>query len=162
MAKVIGNWRRGKFEANRRQGLGRRSKITPQIGRRILRAAAANPTVSLSEIVTEIGGISKWTVRRHLKRRGLKSVKRPSQIVTLKRRLEWAMRRCLWRERQWSNIIFSDEASVSLASSDGRLCLWLRSARRFLLVLFCHRCSVAVDAFSFGEPYGRVEGVSFM
>ena len=136
---TIGKWRRGKFEANRRQGSGRRSKITPQIGRRIVRAAAANPTVSSSEIATEIGGISKWTVRRHLKRRGLKSVKRPSQIVILKRhmkcRLEWAMRRCLWRERQWSNIIFSDEASVSLASSDGRLRLWLRSAKKVPLGL---------------------------
>ena len=43
-----------------------------------------------------------------------------------RQRLEWAILHCLWRS-QWSRVVWSDEASVSLRGRDGHLRVWMQS-----------------------------------
>lgn len=136
---TVGRWRRCDFSFRRRKGSGRAKKTTTRGDRLIHRLACKNATVSSAEIAAQLGNVSKWTVRRRLKKAGLRNIKRPSAIPHTDRhlacRLEWAMRHCLWRSPQWNKVIWSDEASVSLASKDGRLRLWVRSRARVLKAL---------------------------
>ena len=78
------------------------------------------------------------TVWRRLHEGGFRSIRRPFDVELTDRhkqeRVRWAMRRCHWRH-QWKRIVWTDEASVRLRDSDGRLRLWIKSGssipRRF-------------------------------
>ncbi len=127
---TVGNWRRTGFNYRRQQGSGRPRKTTQREDRKLVRMAIADPSAPASEISANTA-LSRWTVRRRLREQGIVLRVRKSAIPLTaahkKHRLTWAMRHCLWRERQWGRVVWSDEASVYLCSRDRRLKLWLRS-----------------------------------
>ena len=76
------------------------------------------------------GALLNTTLRR-LKAAGFKSRRRRSEIPLtprhMEKRFQWAMRHCHWLIPQWKRIVWTDEASVWLHSTDGGLRLWIRS-----------------------------------
>ncbi len=127
---TVYRWKCNDFPLVRQQGSGRPSKTTERADRHTIRLAAADPTLSLSELAAESGIMSRCTVWRRLQSAGFVSRKKPTVIqlsaVHKQKRLEWAMSHCLWRIPQWKRVVWSDEASVRLRSHDGRLRLWIR------------------------------------
>ena len=128
--RTVDNWVLSGFPLERKKGSGRKSKLSARQSRMICRTALRNPTISLSELKTCVN-VSKQTVARVLSRNHICSRKRKCQIILTaeqkKKRLDWAMRFCLYRVPSWRRIVFSDESRVSLHTKDGRLRLWIRS-----------------------------------
>ena len=81
------------------------------------------------------GPISGDTVRRRQSFKNLRC-RRPARgpIFTPRRRQEhyqWALRRQNWRNRQWRNILFSDESNYCISTADARIRVWRRTGKRF-------------------------------
>lgn len=127
-------WISCRFRLQRIRGSGRKKMFSPRDERQIVATALKNPTFSLRQIKTSVNvSVHKETIRRILKRKGIMCRKRQMKLVLSDKhkraRLQWAMKRALWRERSWERVVFSDEASVKLHSKDGRLRLWIRSGQ---------------------------------
>ena len=128
---TVYRWKQERFLLKRRTGCGRPRKTTSRTDRLILRLAKVDSTLSLTEMAAvTYCSISRATVRRRLHEGGFRSVRRRADVELTDRhkleRLRWAMRRCHWRQ-QWRRIVWSDEASVRLRDSNGRLRLWIKS-----------------------------------
>lgn len=131
---TVQRWIANDFPLNRRRGSGRPTKMTARATRLLVRTATNNPTFSIPELSTAIGvDVDRTTVWRCMKKAGFKSFKRGGIFYLTQRhkhaRVDWAMRRSLWRLPSWRRVVFSDEASVKLMSRDGRLRVWLRGER---------------------------------
>ena len=127
---LVAKWRRCAFNYARKKGSGRPRCTTDRGDRAIVALACADATASTMEIATQ-SGVSKCTVFRRLKEKKLSCRNRPSAIPLTNRhkvaRMTWAIRHCLWRERHWGRVVWSDEASVWLRCRDRRLKVWIRS-----------------------------------
>ena len=80
--------------------------------------------------------ISTRTVRRRLKERGIHP-RRPAFKPKLSdhhkdSRIKWANTHLRWNENQWSNVLFTDESSFSLAGSPGKLFCYRRKNERYI------------------------------
>ena len=130
--KTVRAWRKrwkenGSLE--RTPGSGRPRTTSEREDRNLLRITKQNPFSSgyKPKKQSNFSG-SIRTLRRRLNRMGLRS-RRLIHVPRLterhrRDRLEWAMRRCLWREAMWSQIIWTDESRFSLYHRDGRLRVW--------------------------------------
>ena len=89
---------------------------------------AAQVTKSLENVVST--SISSRTIRRELKRAGLKPIvkkKRPFLSSTHRRkRLEFAERHQHWTVDDWKRVVWSDETKINRLGSDGRKYVWIR------------------------------------
>lgn len=79
--------------------------------------------------------ISASTVRRRLRRRAL-AARRPCKGPVLnqihrRNRLRWCQLRQRWTQRQWNQVLFSDESRFCLSFADGRQRVWRKRGERF-------------------------------
>lgn len=141
---TIIRWRQNGFQFVRRPGSGRPRATTARDERLIARQAQRDAAITVCELRTAIPHASSTTLRRRLKQLGYRSIKRPSRVPLNNRhkisRLQWAMKHCLWRERQWSRVVWTDEASVCLSARDGRLRLWVKRSCKVPEQLMVPRC----------------------
>jgi transposase len=74
--------------------------------------------------------IRPWTVRRALKRQGLKAVVKRKRPLLLprhrKERMHFAERHLHWTVEDWKRVIYSDETKINRLGSDGRDWVWKR------------------------------------
>ena len=118
----------------RAPGSGRPRKTTARSDRILFRLARANGFATSSELLKHWQNqASRWTVSRRLRERGIRQ-RRPCRVPLLSRdhrktRLDWAMRRCHWRQ-QWKRIIWSDESQFLLRPVDGRARVWRMAGER--------------------------------
>ena len=128
--QTIRSWQVNNFRIERRPVSGRPRTCSRRRDRRIVSLSRSDPRLSVREIAA-VTGCSFGTVLRRLKEAGLVSRRRTGTLELTERhkrvRLQWSMRHCHWRTAQWRRIVFTDEASVRLRSSDGRLRIWIRS-----------------------------------
>jgi len=89
-------------------------------------------TVKLSsELKSRFGiQVSKNTIRRVLKKKGLKSAEKKKKPLlskkNIKERLDFARAHQYWTADDWERVIFSDETKVNRFNSDGRAWCWSR------------------------------------
>ena len=85
--------------------------------------------------------ISTWTVRRRLKERGIhprKPAVKPKLSDNHKDcRIKWANTHLRWNEHQWSNVLFTDESSFSVAGKHGNLFCYRRKNERCIEKTTC-------------------------
>ena len=79
--------------------------------------------------------VSTQIIRRHLYRGRLRA-RRPYIRVPLsprhrRDRVNWARNHRHWTQRQWNNILFTDESLFTVDFADGRVCVWRRSGERY-------------------------------
>ena len=119
----------------RSRGSGRPRKTTHEEDRDIVTIHEndrfKNPKATASD-----ANLSVWTVRRRLKEQGL-SPRKPACNPRLtvnhrEARLQWAVIHRRWNLDQWSKVLFTDEASFSVSSKDGRDFCYRRQNERYL------------------------------
>ena len=95
------------------------------------------------------------TIRNALKSEGLLScVARKIPLLSKKNiadRLRLGMEWSNWTNKMWEKIIFSDETKINLFSSDGRIKVWLKSKKDFLLRIACPQLNFLVDQLWYGD-----------
>lgn len=83
---------------------------------------AAQLTKPLSDIINQ--PLSTQTVRRHLKKAGLKAVVKRKRPFLSKRhrraRLDWAIAHQDWTVEDWKRVVYSDETKINRLGSDGK------------------------------------------
>ena len=163
---TVRKWRINQFQFGRRRGSGRPRIVSSRSERQIVRTICSCPNMSCSEVIATLNlRVSRWTVRRTLRKLGLRSRKRSSAILLTQVhkdvRLRWAMRHCLWREPQWRRVVWTDEASVRLRQKDGRLRLWLRPDHKVPDELVVPMCQGGGSSVLIWGRYGRVVVQSF-
>ncbi|GFX72572.1 transposable element Tcb1 transposase [Trichonephila clavipes] len=120
----------------RKTASGATRKTTRREGRRIVRKALVDPTVTRSTIRADVGvEIVPQTIPRHLAEANLKS-KRPFPALPLtpehrQLRLEWCQARSMWNVTDWHKVVFSDESRFVLGTDDKRVRLWRRPGERY-------------------------------
>ncbi|KAK3104731.1 hypothetical protein FSP39_008898 [Pinctada imbricata] len=94
---------------------------------------AAQTAQSLQGVVGR--RLSASTVRRRLRSIGLHSRRpfRGNNLTAIRRhnRLQWTQRRQRWSQRQWAEVLFTDESRFQLSGSDGRIRVWRRRGERY-------------------------------
>lgn len=74
--------------------------------------------------------VSSRTIRRQLKRQGLKAYVKKKKPRLLgrhkKKRMEFAVKYKEWTTEEWKRVIWSDETKIKLYGSDGRKWVWDR------------------------------------
>ena len=120
-----------------------RPRITDErTDRRIVRAVEKNRFASAAAIAAEVSDeigrpVKPTTVRNRLKATGLNgrsSRKKPYlSKVHKSKRLAYAKRvlAALPREEDWANVLFTDEASIQLNGSTGKVSVWRRTSEAF-------------------------------
>lgn len=113
---------------------GRPRKLNGEINSYLGTVVSSNKTVSSKAISTKIKekygiGVSKWTVRRSLKRLGYtkkKAVRKPMLTKThISKRLKWCQEN---QSRTWGNVIFSDECTFQLYRNT--VLYWTKGSQR--------------------------------
>ena len=79
--------------------------------------------------------LSSSTVRRRLRSLGLNSRRpfRGNNLTAVRRqnRLQWTRRHQRWLQRQWTQVVFTDESRFHLSGYDGRIRIWRRRGERY-------------------------------
>ena len=107
---------------------GRPRVTSPRANRILYRLARTNGFSSCSELLREWKArVSRSTVLRRLHERHLRQY-HPCRVPPLTKehrcaRLEWAMRRCHWRNL-WNRVVWSDESRFVLHPVSGRTVVW--------------------------------------
>jgi hypothetical protein len=107
---------------------GRPRKTSSRADRLLYRLARANGFATSSDLLRQWQErVSKYTALRRLHERYLRQY-RPCRVPMLtedqKRvRLDWAMRRCHWRDL-WKRVVWSDESRFLLHPVSGRTLVW--------------------------------------
>ncbi|GFV15515.1 transposable element Tc1 transposase [Trichonephila clavipes] len=120
----------------RKTGSGATRKTTRREGRRIVRQALVDPTVTRSTIRADVGvAIVPQTISRHLAEANFKS-KRPFRALPLTPdhrylRLQWCQARSIWNVTDWQKVVFSDESRFVLGTDDNRVRVWRRPGERY-------------------------------
>ena len=114
---------------NDRPRSGRPQVTTPRQNRYILRQHLNDRFARASETARHTVGthqrpVSDDTVRRRLRSNNLRCLRPYRGPVLTQRhrqtRLQWTIHRQNWRNRQWRNVIFSDESRYCISTTDGR------------------------------------------
>lgn len=127
---------------SRRTGQGRRRATSSREDRRITRHALREPIVIARVIAGQFMNhrhnpprpISNSTIRRRLRDVDLRS-RRPVRVPLLTRthqrqRLAYARHYVHWGQRQWANVLFTDESRFCLHGNDRRVRVWRRRGER--------------------------------
>ncbi|GFS87466.1 transposable element Tcb1 transposase [Trichonephila clavipes] len=120
----------------RKTGSGATRKTTRRKGRRIVRQALLDPTVTRSTIRADVGvAIVPQTISRHLSEANLKS-KRPFRALPItpehwQLRLQWCQTGSMWNVTDWQKFVFSDESRFVLGTDDNRVRVWRRPGERY-------------------------------
>ncbi|GFT22235.1 transposable element Tcb1 transposase [Trichonephila clavipes] len=120
----------------RKTGSGATRKTTRREGRRIVRQALVDPTVTRSTIRADVGvAIVLQTISRHLAEANLKS-KRPFRALPLtpkhrQLRLKWCEARSMWNVTDWQKVVFSDKSRFVLGTDDNRVRVWRHPGERY-------------------------------
>jgi len=88
---------------------------------------AAQVTHTLQTITNK--SLSCETVRKHLKKEGLKAVVKKKHPMLTKHHKEWmdfAVSHLQWTLEDWKRVVWSDETKVNCARSDGKKWVWKR------------------------------------
>ena len=112
---------------------GRPGKISPTTTRHAIHLIhsgkadnAAQVTKPLADIINQ--PLSTRTVRRHLKKAGMRAVvkrKRPYlKKAHRKARYDWAVEHADWTVEDWKKTIYTDETKINRFGSDGRTYVW--------------------------------------
>jgi transposase len=119
---------------------GRPALLTGRGYRVLERLVKKNRRNSLCEITCKfnenaVNQVSKRTVQRHLHKHNFKRrVLRKRVVVTVKnrkKRLSWCLQKRWWTvERQWKNVIFSDESQV-VVGGDNRVYVWRKQSEGY-------------------------------
>lgn len=115
---------------------GRPCKVSDaevRIGARMLAAGEARDAADLQR--KQFPHLDTSTVCRHLRKHGLGAyVRRRKPFLSKKakeKRREWARSFIDWTDKDWSQVIFSDESKFNLFGSDGRQWCWRRSGQEY-------------------------------
>ena len=113
---------------------GRPSITNEGIDRAIVEAHERDPFLT-AEATAKNTGVSRQTVVRRLNQVGLKACRpavRPLlSDVKKNNRLVWARQHIRWTVDQWSRVLFSDEATFEIDSTDRRLRCYRRTGERY-------------------------------
>ncbi|GFW82922.1 transposable element Tc1 transposase [Trichonephila clavipes] len=115
----------------RKTASGATRKTTRREGRRIVRQAVVDPTVTLSTIRADVGvAIVPQTISRHLAEANLKS-KRPFRALPLtpeyrQLRLQRCQARSMWNVTDRQKVVLSDESRFFGGTDDNRVRVWRR------------------------------------
>jgi hypothetical protein len=112
---------------------GRPTKISPQNLRHslhLIRSGALENAVQVSQALNDITNhsVHPQTVRRHLKKAGMRPVVKKNKPKLEKRhkreRLDFALAHKHWTMDDWKRVIWSDETKINRVNSDGRKYVW--------------------------------------
>jgi transposase len=115
---------------------GRPTKLTGrnvQHAIRLISSGRADTAVDVTRALQEVvdGSISAQTMRRHLKKAGMKAVvKKKKPLLTPKHRrerLDFALAHRDWTVEDWKRVVWSDETKINRLGSDGRKWAWKRA-----------------------------------
>ena len=119
---------------------GRPRKTTPREDNYILTSSRRNrfwTSIMLARHLRTATGtrVSDMTIRNMLHAAGLRG-RRPYVGIPLthrhrQARVDWARAHRQWRQRQWNQVLFSDESRFNLSFADGRRWVWRRVGERF-------------------------------
>lgn len=114
---------------------GRPRKTTPREDRIIINHAISNRRITLESLGKEVRNsdlisVSDTTIKRRLhevKLRGCAARKKPLLMKRhLGARLSWCKEKANWTQKEWSNVIWSDESKFCLIGSRGTQRVWRR------------------------------------
>ncbi|GFS50466.1 transposable element Tcb1 transposase [Trichonephila clavipes] len=120
----------------RKTGSGATRKTTRREGRRIVRQALVDITVTRSTIRAVVDvAIVPQTISRHLAEANLKS-KCPFRALPLtpehqQLRLQWYQARSMWNVTDWQKVVFSDGSRFVLGTDDNCVRVWRRPGKRY-------------------------------
>lgn len=123
-----------------RQRSGRPRVTTAADDRYILLTSRRNRFMTAKKIANQLQAatrtrVSDQTIRRRLHARMLRARKPYVGVPLTQRhrqaRLNWATIHRRWTQRQWNNVLFTDESRFNLETSDGRQRVWRRRGERY-------------------------------
>jgi transposase len=115
---------------------GRPAKIATVDKRQLARLAALKKINTTRKLAQELKNasnidVSAETVRRTLKKSGMKAVtrkKKPKlQPNHIRQRYDFALRHQYWTTEDWRRVIWSDETKINRLGSDGRQWIWKKT-----------------------------------
>ena len=128
----------GSLKDRRRTGRPRKTSAAEDCY--IVMTSRRNRFMSARKVATRLRAatrtrVSAQTIRRRLYRGRLRA-RRPYVGVPLTRRhrqdrMNWAKNHPRWTQRQWNNILFTDESRFTVDFADGRARVWRRSGERY-------------------------------
>lgn len=113
--------------------MGRPSKITPRLDRKILNCVKKNPKISAPRVLQEINNIndchiSVSTVRNVLRSNDYhgRTARKKYWVndINRKKRLEFAKKYINEKNHFWQTVIYSDESKYNIFKSDGHHMVW--------------------------------------
>lgn len=137
----------------RRRGQGRRRMTSAREDRNIVNMAVRERTVSARYIRAQLfqdRPISNQTIRNRLRETDLRS-RSQARVPRLtaahqQARMEYARTHIDWTQRQWRQVLFTDESRFCLFTNDRRVRVWRRRNERF-----DRACVATVRAFNGGS-----------
>ncbi|KAG0753690.1 hypothetical protein G6F18_012590 [Rhizopus arrhizus] len=105
------------------------SKITSVIIRLKFRQGLLRTASDVQLFLRSLGyNISKWSVRRLLRKLGFKSgIKKHKPFISYtnqKKRIKWCSDKASWTVEDWKSVVFSDETKINVWGADGIRYYW--------------------------------------
>lgn len=120
---------------------GRPRKVNERDESIIFRECRKNPRLTNQKLATDFNSkslnirISRETVRRILKRKGIgsyKAAKKPMLTPTDRiKRLKWCKERLGWSVEKWSRVIFSDESNFEIFNRKNRIMVKRKKSEKY-------------------------------
>ena len=121
---------RSKHRSSLQKSLGGRpTKVSPATTRHAIHLICTGKAENAAQLAKPLADIinqslTTRTVRRHLKKAGLKAVVKRKRPFLSKRhqraRLDWAIAHQDWTVEDWKRVVYSDETKINRLGSDGR------------------------------------------
>jgi transposase len=138
---------------------GRPSKLSDTNIRhaiRLITSQRADNAVQVTKMLRDVTNqsLSSSTVRRGLKKTGMKAVVKSKKPLLTKRhmkeRLDFAISHKDWTVDDWKKVIWSDETKINRLGSDGRIWVWKKPGEPLSKRLIKETKKFGVDQSWFG------------